>query len=81
MKNRLKTTSFWLEISGVIVLLVDTIARIFEIQIYSGYIQDIILTICALLITLGVVTKKDVKDTQNSSTKELLEEVKNNDKE
>ena len=80
MKNRIKTTSFWLELSGVIVLLIDAFAGIFNIEIYSGAVQDVILSICAVLISLGFVTKQDINDTQNSTSKELFDEIQDNNK-
>lgn len=80
MKYRLKTTSFWLELSGVLVLIFDAVSSLFDLQLYSDKVQDVVMTICIVLISLGFVTKKNINDTQNSSKEDLINEIneKNN---
>ncbi|MBE5757466.1 MAG: hypothetical protein E7345_00860 [Clostridiales bacterium] len=80
MKDKLKTTSFWLELSGIIGLIVNAISGILDIKIYSDGIQDLVLAICAILISFGFVSKKKVSDSQNSSTEELLDDIKKDNK-
>ena len=81
MKNKIKSLSFWLELSGIIVLIIDGISGIFEFQLYPSKVEDVIMTICVILISLGVVTKKNENDTKETSKKELIDEInnKNND--
>lgn len=79
MKEKFKTTSFWLGISGALVIIADCISKIFNINILSGYIDDIVITICSVLVLLGIVTKKNVGDSKDSSKEELLYELKNTD--
>jgi len=51
-----------------------------DIKIYSDGIQDLVLAICAILISFGFVSKKKVSDSQNSSTEELLDDIKKDNK-
>ena len=67
MKNKIKSLSFWLELSGILVLIIDSFAQLFEINLYSNQVADIITTICIILISFGVITKKDEKDLTFSS--------------
>lgn len=80
MKDKLKTTSFWLELSGIIGLIVNAISGILDIKIYSDGIQDLVLAICAILISFGFVSKKKVSDSQNSSAEELLDDINKDNK-
>ena len=77
MKNKIKSLSFWFELSGIIVLIIDSLSNLFGLQIYSTDVADIITTICIILISFGVITKKEEKDTQEISKTELLNEVNN----
>ena len=80
MKNKLRTTSFWLELSGVLVLFIDAISGLFNLEIYSDKVQDVILSICAVLISLGLVNKKNVSDSNVSASVDLFEEIQDDDK-
>lgn len=77
MKEKLKTTSFWLGLCGAVVLIVECVADIFNIKICSDIIENIVVTICSVLVMLGIVTKKNVGDTQVSSKEDLLQEINN----
>lgn len=78
MKKRIKTTSFWLELSGAIVIILETISSVFKLNLYSKEAESIILAVCSVLVMLGIITKKDVSDEKESDSKELLEEINKN---
>lgn len=75
MINKLKTTSFWLGLSGAVVLILDSLSSIFNIKLYSQEVQSIIITICSVLVMLGIVTKKNTDDKNDSSKQELLDDL------
>lgn len=75
MKDKLKTTSFWFGVSGAVVLILDCLSRIIGIEVYSSTVQNIILSICSILITVGFITKRKVGDTVEVSKEELLDEI------
>ena len=75
MKNKLKTTSFWISFSGATFLLLDTISSMFNIKLYSQEVQSIIISICSILVIFGFVTKKTVDDKENATKEELLDEL------
>ena len=76
MKDKIKTTSFWLSLSGALVIIADCVSKIFNLNVFSGYVKDVVIAICSVLVLLGIVTKKDVKDLSDSSKEELLYELK-----
>lgn len=78
--SKFKTTSFWLGLSGAIVIVLDTLSSIIGFNLYSKEIETIVMAICSALVMLGIVTKKNDTDTANSSQKELLEEINKDNK-
>lgn len=75
MKKRIRTTSFWLELSGAVVIILETISSVLKLNLYSKEVETIILAVCSVLVMLGIITKKDVSDEKESSSSELLEEI------
>lgn len=75
MINKLKTTSFWIGLSGAIVLILDCVSSIFNIKLYSQEVQTIIISICSILVLFGFVTKKTTEDKKEISKEELLDEL------
>ena len=75
MKKKIKTTSFWLTLSGAVVMLLDTISNIIGLDLYSKKVESIILAICTFLVMTGVITKKDVSDPEPKNTDELLDDI------
>lgn len=80
MKKRIKTTSFWLGLSGAVVIFVGAIASIFGIKIQSEVIEDIIMSVCSVLICFGFVNKK-TEDGETLSKEDLLDEISSKDDE
>ena len=79
MKEKIKTTSFWLEIIGVVMIVVDTICGILGVNPYSGVVEVILMSLGSILVLIGVVTKKSVKDDKSYSKEELLEDFEIDD--
>jgi len=75
MKSKLRTTSFWLSVSAAIVLVLDSLTNIFGVKLYSKEVEVIILSICSILVTIGIITKRNVTDTKEVDKKELLEDI------
>lgn len=75
MKKKIKTTSFWLTLSGAVVMLLDTISNIIGLDLYSKKVESIILAICTFLVMTGVITKKDVSDPEPKNSDELLNDI------
>ena len=78
MKDKIKTTSFWLGVGGAIVILIDCISSIFGFSIAPDVVENIIISVCSILVLLGVITKKSVNDKGERSKEDLLQEIKNN---
>ncbi len=75
LKKKIRTTSFWLGLCGAVVLILETISNIFNLNLHSKEVESIILAICSALVMLGIITKKDISDEKDLSSKELLEDI------
>ena len=56
LKNRVKTYAFWVALSSAVVVLVQSIGKLFGFEIESSTIENVIMSICGVLIVLGIVT-------------------------
>lgn len=75
MKEKFKTTSFWLGLCGSIVLILESVSSLLGISLYPQVVETIILSVCSILVTIGIITKKNVNDKDNSSKDDLLNEI------
>lgn len=64
MKMKIKTTGFWLSLSGAILILVQTIGNIVGFAVNVQYFNEIVTSICGVLVVVGVLipTKKSKED-------------------
>ncbi len=54
--NKFKTYSFWVSLSSAVVLLINSIGRIFGFTIENQLVEDLILSFAGVLLVLGIVT-------------------------
>ena len=55
--NKFKTYAFWLALSSAVVILVQSIGKLFGFEIESSTIENVIMSICGVLVVLGIVSK------------------------
>ena len=68
--NKFKTYAFWLALSSAIVILVQSVGKLFGFEIESSLIENVIMSICGVLVVLGIVTKSNENDEKVKSNKE-----------
>lgn len=59
MNNRFKTYAFWVALSSAVVVLVQSMGKLFGFEIESSVVENVIMSICGVLIVLGIVTNND----------------------
>ena len=84
--KRVKTYAFWVALSGAVVILVQSIANLFGFSVDSSTIENVIMSICGVLVVLGIVVnpskindgtiKDDVSDSENDKNTNLESEDK-----
>ena len=74
MKNRIRTTSFWIGLASVSVLVIDALSGVCGFSICSDNVIKAILGLSSILVVLGFVNKKDV-DTPVANKDDLLSDL------
>lgn len=59
--KRFKTYAFWVSLSSAIVILLQSLGKLFGFSIDSGTIESVIMSICGVLVVLGIVTMDETK--------------------
>ena len=62
LKDRIKSYSFWTTLSAAVILFVQAFGRCFGFTISSRLVDDIIMSICGILVVLGVVIPPKEKE-------------------
>ena len=75
--NRFKTYAFWLALSSAVVILVQSLGNLFGFEIESSVIENVIMSICGVLVVLGIVTKKT--EPLNVENKTIQDDIENVD--
>ena len=65
-KNKIKKYSFWTGLSAAVVMLCNAIAKCFGFSINDQIIEDVIMSICGVLVAFGVVCMPIKKDTEEA---------------
>lgn len=78
MKNKIKNYSFWIGLSGAVVVLVEAIGKAFGFIPDGQIISDIIMAIAGVLVIFGVVSMP-TETNSFDSTIEKQEQDENED--
>lgn len=74
MKDRMKSYSFWVGLSGAIVAFVSAIGKAVGFIPNEEIISSIVLGFAGVLVALGVVSKPKSAEQENAETKTKTEE-------
>ena len=69
--NKFRTYAFWIALSGAVVILVQSLGKLFGFELDSGVIENVIMSICGVLVVLGIVTKTPEGETTKETTHEI----------
>lgn len=83
--NKFKTYAFWLALSSAVVILVQSFGKLFGFEIESSTIENVVMSICGVLVVLGIVSKSgstenndEVEKENNKANDEKNTDEKNN---
>lgn len=74
-KERIKTYSFWTGLSASVVLLINAIAKCFGFSVDNSLVEDIIMSICGVLVAVGFVCAPKSQKTDTTNTEEIKDEL------
>ena len=77
LKNKIKTTSFWLGVGGCVIILLNCLSNLFGIEICADFVEDLVVSFCSVLVMLGIITKKTDNDDDKITKEELISEIEN----
>lgn len=77
MKNFFKnfrTYSFWVSLSGAVIILINALGRAFGFEIENQIVEDCLMGVAGVLVVLGIVYKKPENENNNEKNAENNEE-------
>ena len=78
-KDRIKSYGFWTALSGAVVILAQSIAKCFGVEIEEELISNIIMSICGVLVVFGVVTMPNKKETEENTEETEINQEENSE--
>ena len=79
MKSKFKNYSFWVALSGAIIVLVQAVGKLCGFIPDATVINEIIMGIAGLLVVFGVVSSPEKDSSENFSQNEDKEKVQESD--
>lgn len=80
MKEKFKNYSFWLSVTGAVILLLNNVGKIFGFTVNNEAIYSIVDGVCGVLVVFGVLTmntNKNKTETEDTVSNDKTEETKN----
>ncbi len=71
MKSQFKSYTFWAGLASALVILAQSIAELFGYHFETSLIENIIMSICGVLVVLGIVKKPKIS-TQTAPPEENI---------
>lgn len=79
MKEKFKSYSFWLSVTGAVILLLNNLGKAFGFTVDNEIIYSIVDAVCGVLVVFGVLTmNKKTNSNQTKQTEEKSSENNNN---
>ena len=73
--NKFSSYSFWIAVTGAVVIFLKNLLQVFGLDFNSTAFETIVVSLCGVLVVLGVLTKEDNKPKSD----ETLEKTAEND--
>ena len=73
--NKIKTYAFWMALSSAMVILVQSVGKLFGFEIDGGTIENVIMSICGVLVVLGIVTKQNTVEETKDNKVETIQDI------
>ncbi len=67
--ERMKSYSFWISLSGALIIFLNCLGNIFGFKIENAVVENVIMSFAGILVVFGLVTK-DTKGEQNENISE-----------
>lgn len=76
LKQKMKTYSFWMALTGAVILVLQTIGKECGFSIDDKVITGIVSSVCGVFIVLGIISKPSIKNEDcEKTTKDATEDT------
>ena len=72
--SKFKKYSFWVAFTGVVVIFIKNLAELIGFTVDTGVIENVIMSLCGVLVVLGLVSKDYQVDKQKDSVNNVEKE-------
>ena len=66
LPQKVRTYAFWLALSSAVVILAQSIGKLFGFEIESSVVENVIMSVCGVLVVLGIVSKESDDKTDDT---------------
>ena len=74
MKQKFRSSSFWVAVSGALVLVINNIGKMFGFSVSSELVTNIVDSICGVLVMFGILTMPKKEQSQQSDDTTLTKQ-------
>ena len=75
MKDKFKNYSFWISVTGAVLLLINNLGKVFGFTVDNDAVVSIVDGFCGVLVVFGILTmNKNSKDNSTTQQSEPLEQ-------
>ena len=74
MKDNFKNYSFWISVTGAVLLLLNNLGKIFGFSVNNEAVYSIVDGICGVLVVFGILTMNKSKNSADIDDENLLDQ-------
>ena len=75
MKNKFSSYAFWIAVSGAVVIFLKNLCQALGMDFDSTAFESIVVSICGILVVLGVLKKDKTEETNSDIKPKNTEEI------
>ncbi|MGN1222215.1 MAG: hypothetical protein ACI4TT_03180 [Christensenellales bacterium] len=74
MKDNFKNYSFWISVTGAVLLLLNNLGKVFGFSVNNEAVYSIVDGVCGVLVVFGILTMNKSKNSANLDDESLIDE-------
>ncbi|MGN1213213.1 MAG: hypothetical protein ACI4TZ_04140 [Christensenellales bacterium] len=74
MKDNFKNYSFWISVTGAVLLLLNNLGKVFGFSVNNEAVYSIVDGVCGVLVVFGILTMNKSKNSANLGDEDLSDE-------
>ena len=70
--KKFRNYSFWVSLTSAVLILIQSISKIFGFEVENDLIENLIMSICGVLVVFGIVVAPN--KTENTQNEQVIDE-------